>query len=269
MTTFQNVVLSIIYSFTEFLPLSANTHINFVPQFLEWQSVTHSFLTAITLGALLALIIYFRHDFASLFSAFLQVLIYRKKPMAMDERLPWYLLITFLPYFIASHYITQYFDFLLENKFYISSSLVSFTILLWISDHFTKKQKEMFDWTIWDCLWVGLVQILTLIYGCELLCSTLIGCLSRGYKRSVALKFSYFAAVPVLLFRLISYYKELNLQTDWNGWNFAIIAIVTCISGIFILSSFIKQIEQQGLKSLLYYRIIFALGCFAFLWLKI
>ncbi|MGZ3697932.1 MAG: undecaprenyl-diphosphate phosphatase, partial [Bdellovibrionota bacterium] len=88
MSTFQAIVYGIIHGFTEFLPVSSSAHQSLVPFLLGWQAPNGPLFGAFAIGTFAALMVYFRHDWASMISCFIQVILFRKRPMTLDERLP-------------------------------------------------------------------------------------------------------------------------------------------------------------------------------------
>src|SRR3712207_5657449 len=104
MTTFQAAIYALVFGMTQFLPVSTQAHQVFIPVVLGWQQPEGVFDGALSLGALIALLIYFRHDWASMISCFLQVILFRKRPMTLDERLPLFLGVTALPVCIVGSY---------------------------------------------------------------------------------------------------------------------------------------------------------------------
>src|SRR4051794_37293269 len=107
MTTFQAIVYGIIHGFTEFLPISARAHQILIPYILSWPEPTGVFGGALALGAFLAVLIYFRHDWASIISSFIQVIIFRKRPMTLDERLPLFIFVSSIPTGAAWYYFHE------------------------------------------------------------------------------------------------------------------------------------------------------------------
>ena len=97
MTTFQAIVYGILHGFTEFLPISAAAHRILLAYITGWTEPSGAFLGALSVGSTLALLAYFIHDWLSMVSCFLQVVIYRKKPMTLDERMPLFIVLASIP----------------------------------------------------------------------------------------------------------------------------------------------------------------------------
>src|SRR3989338_6596286 len=104
MTTFEGIIYGIVHGITDFLPLGGNGHDILIPAVTGLHAPTGAALGAISLGSLLALLIYFRHDWASMISSFLQVVIFRKYPMTLDERLPFFIIEATIPVAASWYY---------------------------------------------------------------------------------------------------------------------------------------------------------------------
>src|SRR5580704_14566314 len=107
MTTFQATVYAIFHGFTQILPVSENAHRILLAYLLDWPEPAGAFKGALSLGSLLAILIYFIHDWASMISCSLQCILFRKKPMTIDERMPIFILIAALPSVGAWFYVHE------------------------------------------------------------------------------------------------------------------------------------------------------------------
>ncbi len=274
MNTFQTIILSIVFSFTDFLPLGSAAHQVLIPYLLNWPEVPTALLGAFSLGAFLSVFIYFFHDWASLISSFIQVIIYRKKPMTLDERLPFFLIFTMIPYgigFLCFHKLDE-----MPHPYLISLGLFLFILPLWLSDAYTRRQKSMFNWNWLDSMLVGLAQCLTLIpgvgLGCGRMTGALIAGLGRGHYRESAAKFAFLASAPILLFQSFFYLKGLSFQTlptsNVTGLTFFMAITVTFATGLLAIGSMMKHFQQKSVGGYLFYRFIFGLGTASLIWLQ-
>src|SRR4051812_21452469 len=105
MTTFQAIIYGILHGFTELLPLGAEAHRILLSYVTGWSEPTGPLLGALLLGSALALLIYFIHDWASMLSSLLQIVIYRRKPMTVDERMPLFVMLATIPVATAWYYL--------------------------------------------------------------------------------------------------------------------------------------------------------------------
>ena len=198
MTTFQAAVFGAIHGFAEFLPISANANRNLVAYLLNWQAPGSVFVGALSLGAFLSILIYFRHDWASIVSCFVQVILFRRRPMTLDERLPFFILLATFPVAIAWYYFSGRLGQFHWTPLLTAATLAASGLLLWFFDSFSRKNKKMLDWTGGSAFFVGIFQLGALIPGCGRQTAALSASLLRNYSREAGARFAFFAAAPLL-----------------------------------------------------------------------
>jgi undecaprenyl-diphosphatase len=153
MTTFQAIVYGILHGFTEFLPVGEAAHRILLGFFTGWSEPSSAFLGALSAGSALALLVYFIHDWLSMTSCFLQVLIYRKKPMTPDERMPIFLALAVLPVGAAWYYLHEMIASQLDSSpLVVAAMLAGFGLILWFSDSMSRRNKNMYDWNALDSI---------------------------------------------------------------------------------------------------------------------
>lgn len=273
MTTFQAVVYATIHGISEFLPISSKAHHILIPYLVGWQQPAEPFVGALSLGSFLALLIYFRHDWASMISCFLQVLIYRKRPMTLDERLPLFLTVTTLPVVLASTYFGER---VAQTEWTTLSVCAIFAVVgipLWFFDSFNRKLKGMFDWKWLDAGAVGIVMATALIPGWDPLSGVLIGAFLLNYKREPALKYAYFSITPIILFKALTHLKGIHFHNavpipDVSWLSFCVAILVTTLVGLLSIGGFMKHVQQKGLGQYVIYRWILAAGIAGLYWVR-
>jgi undecaprenyl-diphosphatase len=273
MTTFQAIVLSVINSFAEFLPISASAHHILVPYLLDWPMPSGAFAGALALGTLLSLLLYFIHDWASILSSFIQMILFRKKPMTLDERLPLFIFVATVPAAIAWYYLGWIMEKFADNPGLTAASLAAFGALLWFANSFSRKNKGMFDWNWLDSLLIGLGQAAMVVPGFDRLTGALSIGLLRNYNREAAAKFTFFAAAPLLAASAFKNLHELNLHSpspmpDMTWLTFAVTIIVSALAGLLAIGGFMKQIQKKGFGQYIFYRCLLAAGTGIVLWLR-
>jgi undecaprenyl-diphosphatase len=259
MTTFQAIVYGLVHGFTQFLPVSRTAHEMFIPYLLGWNPPAEAVSGGLSLGALLAVFIYFRHDWASIISCFAQVIIFRKRPMTLDERMPIFLLITTLPLTGAWYYVQGRFNIAGLDALKIAALTAAFGLPLWMGDYFSRKTKGMFDWNWKDAFVVGLTQITALIPGSDQLSAILFGALMRNYNRESASKYAFFAITPILLASTITQLHDLSFHaaspaTGTTWLSFYLGTLISFLAGLLAIGGFMGQIQQKSLTQYVVYR---------------
>lgn len=273
MTTVQAVVYAIVQGFSSFLPISSDAHRVLLPSLTHWSPPDGPLAGALALGCLLALLIYFRHDWASMISCFLQVILFRKRPMTLDERLPFFILIATLPLGIVTYYLGGWTPRWRPSPMAVAIALAAFGAPLWLADSMSRRSKGMFDWNWVDSSIVGVLQLGTLVTGLGPMTATLTAALFRNYNREAAIKFAFFVMAPVLGAEA---FRELH-QTNFHApmpmpamsWlSFAVALVVTFFVGLLAIGGLMKQIQHKGLGQYVAYRWVVALGCVALLFYR-
>ena len=271
MTTFQAIVFAIIDGICEFLPIGAKAHHTLVPYLIGWQQPAGALLGALTLGSFMAVFIYFRHDWASMISSTLQVIIFRKRPMTMDERLPLFIAVTSLPLVIGSYYLRNTIAELDWSPIVIATLVAVVGIPLWFFDYWSRRTKNIYDLNWLHAGTIGTIQALSLIPGVDMLSCALIGALFCNYRRDAAVKYAYFAAAPILLVRAMTELKGVSLSlpspmADLSWLSFCCALVVTLLVGLLTIGGFMKHVQSKGLAQYLGYRWLLAAGVFVFYW---
>lgn len=274
MTTFQAIIYGIIHGFTEFLPVSANAHRLLLPYFLGWPEPSGPIAGALALGTLMSVLIFFRHDWLSMLSCFLQVLIYRKKPMTLDERLPIFLVLTTIPTAFLWH-SAQSSLFLNEwtNPIWILSGLIFFSIPLWLLESFNKRNKSMFNWNWLDCLIVGITQATQFFPGSGSVDGGLIGAFFRNYNREAAVKYVFLSTAPFLATKAIIELRQINFHAssptyDVSWLSFSAALLMATLTGLLTIGGFTKQLQRKGVGQYIAYRLLLAIAVGATYWFR-
>jgi undecaprenyl-diphosphatase len=274
MTTFQAIVYGVLHGFTEFLPISATAHRILLAYFTGWNAPEGAFLGALSLGSTFALLTYFIHDWLSMVSCSLQVIIYRKKPMTLDERLPIFLTLATLP--IAG--VWYYFHEELANRLdssplVVAGTLAGFGLLLGFSDHMSRRNKNMYDWNWLDSLAVGALEVMALVPGVGRTGATMAGGLFRNYSREAAAKFGFFLAAPVLGASCLLHLRGLDLKAaapmaEVSWLSFYVAMVVAFFSSLLAIGAFMKHIQRGGMGQYMIWRLLVASAAGLGYWFK-
>lgn len=273
MTTFQSIIYAIVHGFTQFLPISASAHERLIPYWLDWPEISGAFKAALLLGSSLSLLVYFRHDWASIISSFLQVIIFRKRPMTLDERLPIFIFFTSIPVAAAWFYLAPMISTQEWSPLLLSAILAAGGIPLFLADSSSRKTKGMFDWNILDTLVVGIFGIFFVIPGGGLPEGMMPGALFRNYNREAAAKYCYFAMFPFLLASTYLHFHQVQLHSGQPGpdlsWlSFVTAALVTFLTGLLTIGGLMKNIHRKGFTQYVIYRLLVAAATVGVFWFR-
>jgi len=274
MTTFQAIIYGIVHGFTQFLPLSSEAHHLLLPYFLDWPAVEGYFSGTLALSAFLALLVYFRHDWASIISGFLQVILLRKRPMTLDERLPFFIITISLPPAIAWYYFNERLAEIQWQPLLLAGVLVVIAIAFTFFDSFSRKNRGMSDWNWTDALILGVLQILAFVPGAGIQAGALIGSLSRNYNREAAGRFTCFVITPLLgasaFYQLRGFDFHAGMPAPDLSWLSLVTAfLVAFFSGLLAIGGFLRTFQKRGLGTYATYRWLLAAAVGVVYWLRL
>lgn len=275
MTTFQAIIYAIVHGFAEFLPISASAHERLIPYLLNWTDhpPAGALIAALDLGSTLAVLAYFIHDWASIVSGFLQVILFRKKPMTLDERLPLFLFCTGIPLAIAFFYLKPELEKVdWENILVVAGVLAAGALPLWLAERSSRKNKGMFDWNWLDAIVVGITGVLMFVPGAGKPEGLMPGALFRNYNREAAAKYTFFAMFPLLVVSCTLSFHEVNFHgapaADLSWLSFIVATIVTFLTSLLAIGGLMKHVSRNGFGQYVIYRLLVAGAVAIVFWVR-
>lgn len=258
---FKAVILGVVEGLTEFLPVSSTGHLILVNQWLAFsKEFTVLFDVFIQMGAILAVIIYFRKD-----------IIPARPSMVMEKEFLGFwskIMIAFLPAAFVGYFFAGFIEKTLFNMTVVSISLLAGGILLIILDR--KKRTgnilSMDQMTYRIALFIGIFQCIAMVPGTSRSAATIIGALVLGCSRKLAAEFSFYLAIPTIL--AASAYSLLKSQLIFSMRDLLILAIgflVSFIVAVGVIRFLMNFIKKHSFVAFGYYRI--ALGILVLAWL--
>lgn len=255
------VILGIVEGLTEFLPVSSTGHLILVNQWLAYSpEFTVLFDVFIQLGAILAVILYFRND------------IFPPNPAHMIKKeflLFWSKILTaFAPAVVFGLLLADFIEEQLFNVLTVSIALFVGGILLLVLDG-RKRTSRVFsvqEMSYQTALFIGLFQCLAMIPGTSRSAATIIGALVLGCSRKLAAEFSFYLAIPTIL--AASVYSMVKNQAHFSVDNFLILStgfVVTFFVAMGVIKFLMNFIKKHSFVAFGYYRIV--LSIIFFLWL--
>ena len=186
---FQTIVLSLIQSLTEFLPISSSGHLlladafNFSNQSLDFDAALH-------LGTLIAVVLYFYKDLLALLWGIWQ--------KGAERILFFQLLIATLPVLCVGYFAKYIIETALRSPLVVAITSICFGILLWIVDKYSLKTKKIKQLSYWGALFIGLAQILALVPGTSRSGITITAARFLGMNRTDSTRFSMLLSIPTI-----------------------------------------------------------------------
>ena len=242
------IILSAIQGISEFLPISSSAHLILVSSLYEFKSSSLLIDISLHLGSLLAITYYFRHDLLD---------------VRNNKRLLSLIFLGSIPLIIVGYilYSTDLIYSLRDIKVIAWTTLV-FAILLYISDksRFDKKISTNLNYN--SILFIGLLQILSLIPGVSRAGITITAARILKFNRFDSSKISFLLSIPALCGASFLGLKDLfNESIDFNYLSFLAI-ISSFIFSFLTVKFFLSYINKFSMNAFVIYRILIALVLF-------
>jgi undecaprenyl-diphosphatase len=255
---FRSTILALIQGLTEFLPISSSAHLILPSELFGWDDQGLGFDMALHLGTLSAVILYFRKDLWSVFTAMVAQL--TKGEVSDNSKLGWNIVIATIPVLIAGFLIKDYAETELRNINVITATTLVFGLLLGIADRFAPQTRALAQLTWKTSLLIGLAQMFAVIPGTSRSGVTMTAALFCGLNRETAARFSFLLSVPTIaaagLLKLIDLLAMPNI--NWTELVYA--TIVAALTAFFCIHYFLKLIANFSFMPFVVYRLL--LGMF-------
>ena len=198
------VVLGVVEGLTEFLPVSSTGHLTVVEQLLglavDDPGVT-AFTAIVQLGAIVAVIVYFRRDIARLAVALVRGLRHRRARRTQDFRLAVAVVVGSVPIGLVGFAARDLVTGSLRSLWVVAAGLIGWSAVMVLAERraatSTRRRSEG-DIGLADAVWVGVLQCVALVPGVSRSGATISAGLLRGLDRVTATRFAFFLSVPAL-----------------------------------------------------------------------
>jgi undecaprenyl-diphosphatase len=196
----QSLVMGVVQGLTEFLPVSSSGHLIIVPALLGWHDpfiTSLAFSVMLHVGTLVALLIYFRADWARLVPAGLATIRDRSFDGDGDRRLAWLLVVATIPALVIGVFLNDPIESRFREVGLVALMLVVGAAILWLAERTGSRRLLAVDLTFPRALGIGLAQSLALIPGISRSGISIAAGLFTGLDRESAARFSFLMATPV------------------------------------------------------------------------
>jgi undecaprenyl-diphosphatase len=197
------IVLGIVEGLTEFLPVSSTGHLTIAEKLLgkdiDANSVT-AFTAVIQVGAIVAVLIYFREDILKLLSAVFGGFRNEERRKADPNwRFAWLIVIGSIPIGIVGLAAKGLIEGPLRNLWVVGVALIAWSAAMVYAEREARQDRGERALTPRDVIVIGVVQCLALIPGVSRSGATISAGLVRGLDRVTATRLSFFLAIPALV----------------------------------------------------------------------
>ncbi len=254
----QVLLLSLVQGITEFLPVSSSAHLILVPVLSDWEDQGLAFDVALHLGSLLAVVVYFRKDLASMTTSWFVSL--KTRQPDTDAKLAWAVLLGTIPVGLAGLAFQDTIETVLRSPLYLAVGLILFGVVLAWADLRHRGKRTEYQMTWKDVAIIGCAQALALFPGTSRSGITITAALMVGMNREAASRFSFLLSIPVIILacglQVISL-LEAPEPVQWGA--VAVGVVLSGISAYLCIHYFLAFIKRIGMMPFVAYRIILGL----------
>ena len=262
----QAIILGIIEGLTEFLPVSSTGHLIVAERLLDFNDTKEVFTVVIQIGAILAVIWYFRKDLAERLEG-----LARREQQAINF---WKILaIGTVPAGIIGLLLDNHME-KITTPLVVAIALIIGGVILWLVDRAPVIKRDINPAidkiSVKQATLVGLAQCVAIIPGVSRSGATIVGGLSAGLDRPTATALSFYLSIPVLV--LASAYKLVKygdtLDTIPGGWGSLLVGMFFAfLTALAAVSWLLKYVSRHNFRPFAYYRIL--AGVAILLWLAL
>lgn len=251
------VVMGIVEGLTEYIPVSSTGHLIVAGALLGLEGEkSKTFEIFIQLGAILAVVIYYRKRFLGLLD--LRV---RGKQEFAGIRGCLLLAVTTAPVLAAGFLLHDYLKAHLFGPLTVAWALgVGGLGILAVERWHPPSDTEGLDRIGWaQALSIGLFQCLALWPGVSRSAATILGGMLGRLDRKTAAEYSFFAAVPALAAATVyDLYKSRGLLSGGDVPFFAVGFLVSFAAAWLAVAGFLRLLQRGSLRPFAWYRIVVA-----------
>ena len=246
------LALALIQGITEFLPISSSAHLILPSKLLGWPDQGLAFDTAVHLGSLAAVIVYFRHELSRLTASVL-LHIQTRQPSA-DSHFALNLMLASLPIIPIGFFTRFIVETELRGVEVIAFTTIVFGIALWVADSMRGDTAKPL--TPARSIAIGLAQCLALIPGTSRSGVTITMALLLGQSREHAARISFLIAIPAISGAAVIKLWDLlhtSITPDW--FVLGIATVVAGLSAYFCIVLLLNIVNKIGYLPFVIYRI--------------
>jgi undecaprenyl-diphosphatase len=181
--------------------VSSTGHLTIAEQLLGLQvddpGVT-AFTAIIQVGAIAAVLVFFRADIVRLVSAWVRGIARPAARTGADYRLAWYVIAGSVPIGVIGFALRHVVAGSLRSLWVVAVALIAWSAVMFVAERRGTQTRGEADLRLRDVLVVGLVQCVALVPGVSRSGATISTALLRGIDRVTATRLSFFLSIPAL-----------------------------------------------------------------------
>jgi undecaprenyl-diphosphatase len=244
------ILLGLTQGLTEFIPVSSSGHLILVGHFLHFQYSGLAFDTALDIGTLAALYLFFARDFYQLGHDLILGGPHRK--------LAWYILLGTVPAVVAGVLVEKLAETTFRHGPVVALSLIWVGVVMFFVDRYAQQRRDIEHVTWPRALAIGAAQAVALIPGTSRSGITITASRAMGFDRVSATRFSFLLSAPVITGATLKVlaHKETVHQMLSVPVLYGAGILAAFVSGYLSIRFLLQYLSKHGLGVFAVYRIV-------------
>ncbi|HJN04886.1 MAG TPA: undecaprenyl-diphosphate phosphatase [Alphaproteobacteria bacterium] len=259
MTLLHIVVLAAVQGVTEFLPVSSSGHLILIPALTGWPDQTLIADTAVHVGTLAAVLVYFRREVGQVLLGMVRLL--QRRPDA-GSRLFGLLVAATVPVVVAGA-VLEYanLDGSLRSAEVVAWMTLVFGVVLYLADRMYLTVRRIEQMKLGAAVLIGVAQILALVPGTSRSGITMTAARMLGFERRDAARFSMLLSIPAILAAGVLEGWELARTDDAQLTLDALFAAVLSFGfALIAISALMAWLQRATFTPFAVYRVVLGAG---------
>jgi undecaprenyl-diphosphatase len=244
-TWWEAIILGLVQGLTEFIPVSSSAHLN-ITHALMGHDRELSFDVMLSIGTVLAVAWYYRHDWKGLLTD------------PSQKKLRNLVFLACVPAVIFAPIIHKYEEQPpLSLPSFNAWMLFGAGLILLLADRFSRQERDLKSASVKDSLLVGLGQAMALIPGVSRSGATLTVGRWLGFNREDAARFSFLMSLPISLGAIVFKYKDFaHINAPVSSMILGTLA--SAISGFWAIGFLINFLKKRDVMPFFIWRTVVA-----------
>jgi undecaprenyl-diphosphatase len=267
MSFIQVVVLAVVQGITEFLPISSSGHLMLGSWLFDWPDQGIVFDTAVHVGTLAAVLVYFRHEWIQLLTGFAS-----NQVVEIDEsggairarRLALLIVVATVPLVIGGLLMKDSIEVNFRSPEAVGWLLIGTAATLLIGEYAGSRARNLPTIKMADAVIIGIVQILAVLPGISRSGITMVAGLAVGMTRDAAARFSLLLATPAIAGAGLLVALDAINDNDGVDWAAAALGAVTsAITAYFVIDGLMKLLRNGSFRPFIAYCVVVGIAVVA------
>jgi undecaprenyl-diphosphatase len=261
MSILEAIVLGVIEGVTEFLPVSSTGHLTVAEKLMGFDiddpDIT-AFTAIIQIGAVAAVVLYFRRELWSIVTSLFAGLTDKRKRDTRDFRFGLAVAVGSLPIAVAGLALRDVIEGPLRSLWVVGVALIVWSFVMYYADRATTERRGEEDFDMRDALAMGFTQCVALVPGVSRSGATIAAGLLRGLDRVTVTRMSFFLAIPALtaagVLQAVTESAEISAGV---GWGPTLVALVTSFFVAYAAVAWLlRYVAGHNFDLFVFYRIV-------------